>query len=759
MGNTCCVASNDPPKGKGRGRRPQQRGGRRGGGQGGAAAAYAAAVPPPHAFETLFDKYRADLEWRVFEGWTPPEGVGTASEPPSPFQASTSQPVGTRSDAPTPTAEDSEAAAAVSTPTPPVLPPPDVPDIALRMVRGVDPRRLAAAKLRTPQEGLDCVLRLLTPIWQQYSMPGKAKGSGRVLTKAGLRRLVTEYLEQLERFMPVLHASLVAKYLQLLFGGAAGAPCESAASSPKAASVGASAGGEGGTEAAGAELPAATALSAECLEGLKHSVCRKLQDEMSSVVWDFFVSFKSNDGELVRTVCGTIWNRLDLNRDGKVDREEFHSCFLTATEVLAIDTAAHSAAADHVLLAVSQTLSSHLSMCLTPGITGLANLGNSCYMNAALQVLSATPLLRSHLLASSDLDAATPAAAADTDAAAGSPKAAATVAAAPAAAEQDLQGRVVELLAAMWGKLPAVTASPHRVKEGLKASPFGGYEQHDAHELLEYLLDQLHEGAREREAEVREREEATPTAASSPTSSLVPLSLASTLRSCDVPDDDDETVPASARLSDAELGALWWARHLRFGVSEVARLFHGQLKSVVTCNECGKDCRAFDAFNSLSIPIGNGTETEPVQACLERHFREERVTRFCPRCMKDSKNCVKRTQLHTLPRYLVLHIRRLHQTKTQMQKAMTVLHANKTLDVSAHLSRPAADAARWAWPEAVANNQFNCCPFGLSTPLYELYGIINHFGTLQGGHYTALTADERNDWHCYDDSFVTKLEV
>lgn len=39
--------------------------------------------------------------------------------------------------------------------------------------------------------------------------------------------------------------------------------------------------------------------------------------------------------------------------------------------------------------------------------------------------------------------------------------------------------------------------------------------------------------------------------------------------------------------------------------------------------------------------------------------------------------------------------------------------------------------------------------------LYDLYGVVNHFGTMGGGHYTATVKNERtHEWLYYDDSSV-----
>lgn len=41
---------------------------------------------------------------------------------------------------------------------------------------------------------------------------------------------------------------------------------------------------------------------------------------------------------------------------------------------------------------------------------------------------------------------------------------------------------------------------------------------------------------------------------------------------------------------------------------------------------------------------------------------------------------------------------------------------------------------------------------------YDLYAIINHYGSINGGHYTSFVKNERtNTWLQYDDSYVKEV--
>ena len=41
---------------------------------------------------------------------------------------------------------------------------------------------------------------------------------------------------------------------------------------------------------------------------------------------------------------------------------------------------------------------------------------------------------------------------------------------------------------------------------------------------------------------------------------------------------------------------------------------------------------------------------------------------------------------------------------------------------------------------------------------YSLYGVVNHYGTLEGGHYTAFSQNHNKyKWHRFDDQEITQI--
>ena len=117
-------------------------------------------------------------------------------------------------------------------------------------------------------------------------------------------------------------------------------------------------------------------------------------------------------------------------------------------------------------------------ICTLPGYgaCGLANLGNTCYANSAIQCISYMPLLRAYLLsaqykANGDLNKEN-----------------------PLGTGGKLLEEFAELLRVMWmGKYGERSPTRFRTQLGKARSQFSGADQQDAQEFLNYILDMLHE--------------------------------------------------------------------------------------------------------------------------------------------------------------------------------------------------------------------------------------------------------------------------
>ena len=183
-----------------------------------------------------------------------------------------------------------------------------------------------------------------------------------------------------------------------------------------------------------------------------------------------------------------------------------------------------------------------------PGLCGLRNLGNTCFMNSSLQCMSNTKPLRDFLLGEGWE------AHINTDN--------------PLGTGGKLTRAFQKLIHKMWrGTEGVVSPSDFKAKLGDFAPQFSGYQQHDSHELLSYLLDGLHED----------------------------LNLVKKKPYVEAPDYEGQPIEQWAKES--------WDRYLLRNRSVLVDLFMGQFKSTTQCPDCKKESVVCDTFSSISVPL------------------------------------------------------------------------------------------------------------------------------------------------------------
>ncbi|EFO85249.1 hypothetical protein CRE_24714 [Caenorhabditis remanei] len=197
----------------------------------------------------------------------------------------------------------------------------------------------------------------------------------------------------------------------------------------------------------------------------------------------------------------------------------------------------------------AQSSSTGIANRTTPGACGLSNLGNTCFMASAFQCLSNMPPLRDYFLNDSylsDLNVEN-----------------------PLGTHGHLAAAVGELMKGMWsGEFASINPRKFKGIIGQFAPRFNGYSQQDAHELMAYVLDGLHEDLNR-------------------------------IKKKPYIEDSDE----DAKLPEAEYAAKSWEIYKMRNDSIIVDTLHGQLKSTLICPVCEKISIKFDPFGYLSLPL------------------------------------------------------------------------------------------------------------------------------------------------------------
>ncbi|XP_010129126.1 PREDICTED: ubiquitin carboxyl-terminal hydrolase 8 isoform X2 [Chlamydotis macqueenii] len=320
-----------------------------------------------------------------------------------------------------------------------------------------------------------------------------------------------------------------------------------------------------------------------------------------------------------------------------------------------------------------------------PALTGLRNLGNTCYMNSILQCLCNAPHLAEYFnrnLYQDDINRSN---------------------------FLGHKGEVAEefgvIMKALWtGQYKYISPKDFKITIGKINDQFAGYSQQDSQELLLFLMDGLHEDLNKADNRKRYKEE------------------------------------NNDHLDDFKAADLAWHKHKQLNESIIVALFQGQFKSTVQCLTCHKKSRTFEAFMYLSLPLAS-TSKCTLQECLRLFSKEEKLTDnnrfYCSYC-KTRRDSLKKIEIWKLPPVLLVHLKRFSYDGRWKQKLQTAVDFPlETLDLSQYVIGPKNNLKR-----------------------YNLFSVSNHYGGLDGGHYTAYCKNaSKQRWFKFDDHEVSEISA
>lgn len=178
--------------------------------------------------------------------------------------------------------------------------------------------------------------------------------------------------------------------------------------------------------------------------------------------------------------------------------------------------------------------------------------------------------------------------------------------------------------------------------------------------------------------------------------------------------------------------------------SVILRLFYGQIKSTVTCSTCHKQSVTYDTFSNLSLELPQTTNRCDLGDCLNLYFDGERISGWmCPNC-KEKRDAEKKLDISRLPGVLVIHLKRFHADLDMggyRKKQNYVKFPSTSLDMRTFVAR------------SEHGQYFN------HMSVYSLYAVSNHYGSMEGGHYTAYCRGGPGDrWYKFDDHNVSGID-
>uniref|UniRef100_A0A8C8C2H2 Ubiquitin carboxyl-terminal hydrolase n=1 Tax=Oncorhynchus tshawytscha TaxID=74940 RepID=A0A8C8C2H2_ONCTS len=315
-------------------------------------------------------------------------------------------------------------------------------------------------------------------------------------------------------------------------------------------------------------------------------------------------------------------------------------------------------------------------------VKGINNLGNTCFFNAVMQNLSQTHMLNDLI--------------------------------------QDVKEKGHKLKICPPGALMVTLPSPepltsamflflHSMKESgkgpvnpktlfnqlcQKAPRFKGYQQQDSQELLHYLLDSM------RVEETKRIKAGILKSFNNPTEKTA----------------DDETKRQVKAYGKEGVK-----------MNFVDRIFVGELTNTIMCEECEHISTVKEAFIDISLPIIEERVSISFNFLLRYLLvlpKYDNCVLFAPLHTEKKSDKVytsarKQMLISSLPPVVTLHLKRFHQAGMNLRKVNRHVNFPLILDLAPFCSASCKNL--------VAGERV----------LYSLYGIVEHSGSMRGGHYTA----------------------
>lgn len=405
------------------------------------------------------------------------------------------------------------------------------------------------------------------------------------------------------------------------------------------------------------------------------------------------------------------------------------------------------------------------------GLSGLVNLGNTCFMNSALQSLSATTEFIGYLQGNGDEDG-------------GEYKddlkySIMMTTVLKKKKEMELTGekktinikmsdvkkifkesfayKLRCLYYIMWGTNCMVKPLSIKEKLGELKSMFRGTNQHDSAECLNLMLDQFHEDTKtdvivtavnipEKVKEYgdikNEYMKILTDDTQSGESKVLITNLLSQLKK--------EHIKEETFLE----GMIFWEKYLKQNHSIITDIFEGLCLNQITCHECKNVSTKFDPFNILQVPLQKETTiATPSELDLDTCIRENLVRSEiisgdnqyeCNICNKKT-DAERHTSIWNAPSKLIIHLKRFTSVELKLGETKHIM----TKKISSLIN----------FPIEGLNIKNYMSPYVSNDIIYDLYAVICHFGGMNGGHYVAYTKNPINkQWYLFDDDNVLHIE-
>tara|TARA_B100000963_G_C22620313_1_gene669600 strand:+ start:1565 stop:2569 length:1005 start_codon:yes stop_codon:yes gene_type:complete len=310
------------------------------------------------------------------------------------------------------------------------------------------------------------------------------------------------------------------------------------------------------------------------------------------------------------------------------------------------------------------------------GLSGLVNMGNTCWLNSATQLLSNVLPLTEYFMENKykeDINYSKK--------------------------EYKFLKEWIKLLHGLWTENCIIKPLSYH-KHFYHFYDGGLYEQEDSEEGLSKILDLLHESV-SYEVDIKH---------------------------------NGKPKNKTDRLMIESIKA--WENNFKKGYSKIVELFYGQYLSEVKCLNCGHCSNTFDPFSIIQLSLDNHYTT--LEDSLNHFVQSEKLdTEYnwkCDNCNANDES-EKKILLWKSPKVLLIQLKRfdfLNACKLQNN----IKFPFHNLELSKYIEG-----------------------YDKTESTYDLCGIIEHIGGINGGHYISHILNSNKKWYTYNDENVKESSI
>jgi ubiquitin C-terminal hydrolase len=396
------------------------------------------------------------------------------------------------------------------------------------------------------------------------------------------------------------------------------------------------------------------------------------------------------------------------------------------------------------------------------GLSGLINLGNTCYMNATIQCLFATDLFNYYIknkkfkkdllygIINLEFD-----------------KQKKLLKLNPHISEKELKEYIYskkahmkelyknsityslyQVFTLMWSINCDV--KPKKLKDVIAfyCPKFSGYAQHDSEELLYGLFDRLNDETKTNIKINKFTVEHDISQYYKKRKQLMQI-----IKEANEANEDDEKLEIYKQDLNKYIADNYnyeiivnskefWKSYLKNNHSIISQIFTGIFCSKIKCNNCNNCNITFEPFNILEVQLTdkNGNIMNTLEECLQNFASGETVSYKCDTCKTDG-SATKQLTIFDSPPRLIIQLKRFNSLQSNVR-----FRGGKINDMirfpldNLNLSNISSDIKK-------------------ITYTYNLYASVNHSGNLGGGHYVANCKNLLDKkWYHFNDSSVNYID-